>query len=107
MRLYANARARGPGERLPWLAFTALAAGSGVWATHFIAMLAYAPTVKTGYELGGAVASLLASIAGAGLFFGTAAAARRPVWLLASGAALGLTVGLMHYLGMSAFRPSA
>ena len=57
-RLYANARRRAAEERLPWLAFTALAAGCGVWATHFIAMLAYAPQIRSGYELAGTVLSL-------------------------------------------------
>ncbi len=106
-RLYSNARVRGPGERLPWLAFTALAAGSGVWATHFIAMLAYAPAVRSGYEPAGTIASLVLSVACAGLGFGVAAAARRWFWLAAAGAVIGLSVGLMHYTGMMAFRPSA
>ena len=106
-RLYANARVRGPGERLPWLAFTGLAAGCGVWATHFIAMLAYGPEVKTGYEPAAAIGSLVVSVAGAGLFFGSAAAARRPVWLALAGLGLGLSVALMHYLGMVAFKAAA
>ena len=106
-RLYANARVRGPGERLPWLVFTGLAAGCGVWATHFIAMLAYTPSVRTGYELAATVGSLVVSVAGAGLCFGAAAAARRPQWLALAGIGIGFSVALMHYLGMVAFRPSA
>ncbi len=106
-RLYSNARVRGPGERLPWLVFTAISAGSGVWATHFIAMLAYAPAVRSGYEPAGTIASLVLSIACAGLGFGVAAAARRWFWLAAAGAVIGLSVGLMHFTGMHAFRPSA
>ena len=106
-RLYSNARLRGPGERLPWLVFTAISAGSGVWATHFIAMLAYAPAIRSGYEPAGTIASLVLSIACAGLGFGVAAAARRWFWLAAAGAVIGLSVGLMHFTGMHAFRPSA
>ena len=106
-RLYANARQRAPNERLPWLAFTALAAGCGVWATHFIAMLAYAPAIRSGYEVAGTILSLVLSIACAGLFFGLAASVRRPLWLVMAGAGIGLSVGLMHYAGMAAFRPSA
>ena len=106
-RLYANAKQRAPSVRLPWLAFTALAAGCGVWATHFIAMLAYSPAIKSGYELTGTVLSLVLSVACAGLFFGLAAAARRPVWLALAGAGIGLSISLMHYAGMAAFRPSA
>ncbi len=77
-RLFGQARARAPGERVPWLAFTALAAGVGVWATHFVAMLAYAPSLTSGYELGGTIASLILSIAGSALGFGLASAARSP-----------------------------
>ncbi len=106
-RLYSNARLRGPGERLPWLVFTAISAGSGVWATHFIAMLAYAPAIRSGYEPAGTIASLVLSIACAGLGFGVAAAARRWFWLTAAGTVIGLSVGLMHFTGMHAFRPSA
>jgi signal transduction histidine kinase/ActR/RegA family two-component response regulator len=106
-RLYSNARKRAPEERLPWLAFTAMAAGCGVWATHFIAMLAYAPVIRSGYELTGTVLSLALSIGCAGLFFGAAAWCRRPLWLALAGAGIGLSIGLMHYAGMAAFRPAA
>ena len=30
-------------RRLVWLALTGISAGSGIWATHFVAMLAYDP----------------------------------------------------------------
>ena len=60
IRLYSNARVRGPGERLPWLVFTALAAGIGGWATHFIAMLGYQPAVHSGHDLARTVASMVA-----------------------------------------------
>ena len=41
--------ADGPGQsgsemrRLGWLALTGISAGAGIWATHFVAMLAYEP----------------------------------------------------------------
>ncbi len=106
-RLYAQGLGRPFAERLPWLAFTALTAGAGVWATHFIAMLAYAPVVKSGYDLAGTVGSLLLSIAGAGLGFGLATLVRRRLWMAAAGLIAGLSIGVMHFTGMSAFRPSA
>jgi signal transduction histidine kinase/NO-binding membrane sensor protein with MHYT domain/CheY-like chemotaxis protein len=106
-RLYSNARLRSPAERTPWLAFTALAAGCGVWATHFVAMLAYAPAVRSGYEPAGTALSLAISIACSGLFFGFASAARKRLWLGFAGAGVGLSIGVMHYAGMAAYRPSA
>ena len=35
-----------------WLAVSAVATGFGTWATHFVAMLAFAPGVPSGYDLG-------------------------------------------------------
>ena len=36
-------------RRLVWLALTGISAGSGIWATHFVAMLAYDPGLPTAY----------------------------------------------------------
>ena len=106
-RLYAQGVGRPFAERLPWLVFTALTAGAGVWATHFIAMLAYAPVVKSGYDLEGTLGSLLLSILGAGLGFGLATVVRRKLWMAAAGMIAGLSIGLMHFTGMAAYHPSA
>src|SRR5438552_8576533 len=35
--------------RLIWISIAGAAIGYGIWATHFIAMLAYEPGVSTGY----------------------------------------------------------
>ena len=106
-RLYAQGLGRPFAERLPWLVFTALTAGAGVWATHFIAMLAYAPVVKSGYDLEGTVGSLLFSILGAGLGFGLATVVQRRLWMAAAGLIAGLSIGVMHFVGMLAYHPSA
>jgi len=37
--------------RWVWLALDAAAAGFGIWATHFIAMLAFDPGLGTGYDI--------------------------------------------------------
>ena len=37
-------------RRLWWLALTGVSTGSGIWATHFVAMLAYDSGVPTAYE---------------------------------------------------------
>src|ERR1700675_2741299 len=56
-------------ERLVWLSLDAAAAGFGIWATHFIAMLAYDPGIGASYNLGLTILSLVfaALITGAGL----------------------------------------
>jgi NO-binding membrane sensor protein with MHYT domain len=41
--LFHRARASQGRTRLKWMALDTVAAGCGIWATHFIAMLAYDP----------------------------------------------------------------
>ena len=48
--------------RYVWLSVSALATGFGIWATHFIAMLAYAPGVPSGYNVSLTLASLVFAI---------------------------------------------
>ena len=64
--LYAmSATARGL-SRLAWILQTAVAAGSGIWATHFIAMLAFDDMALVyAAKRGIIVGSLLAGLAGA------------------------------------------
>ena len=55
--------------RLVWLILDAAAGGCGIWATHFIAMLAYEPGAAAGYHVGLTVLSLIfaTGISGVGL----------------------------------------
>src|SRR3546814_17975830 len=48
-------------QTLAWLAAAAVAMGSGVWATHFVAMLAYRTPLMVGYDI--PLSSLSAAIA--------------------------------------------
>ena len=34
-----------------WLAVSAISTGFGIWATHFIAMLAFTPGIPSGYNI--------------------------------------------------------
>jgi len=91
----------GTGRRAAWLALAAFVSGTGIWATHFIAMLAYQPDVPIAYEPVRTLESIAAAIliTGAGWWVavrGSAAAA------LAGGAIVGAGIATMHYLGMSA-----
>ena len=101
--LLRRAQTQGGGLSLGWLGFTALAAGAAIWATHFIAMLAYAPDVPTGYQLPGTAISLLAAIAAAGAGFALAVTLKGWRASVYGGVVLGGGVSLMHYLGMGAF----
>jgi diguanylate cyclase (GGDEF)-like protein len=89
--------------RLLWLVTTAAATGYGIWATHFIAMLAYAPGLPGGYDLLLTLASLFAAaiITGAGFVL---AATNSASWAApVGGGIVGAGIGVMHYLGMWAF----
>ncbi|HZP79265.1 MAG TPA: EAL domain-containing protein [Pseudolabrys sp.] len=100
--LFLRARGASGRTRGVWLLTAGTASGCGIWATHFIAMLAYDPGVIIGYNLALTVLSLIA--AAAVTAFGLAvAAAWGAGWSAALGGAIvGGGVASMHYLGMSA-----
>ena len=87
------------------LALTGVSFGAGVWATHFIAMLAYAPQLRTGYDLLGTGLSLVTAMIFATAGFAIAAHSKRRVWWVTGGAVVGAGIGAMHFLGMWAFKP--
>jgi NO-binding membrane sensor protein with MHYT domain/methyl-accepting chemotaxis protein len=49
--------------RAAWVLIDSFAAGFGVWATHFIAMLAYDPGIAITYNIGSAALSLATAVA--------------------------------------------
>lgn len=104
-RLYSRMNGARGLARAAWLLFTALVAGSGAWATHFLAMLAYDPGVKTGFSPTGTIMSLMVAVLfmAAGFFAAAANRERDLANQLAGGLLIGLGVGAMHYTGMSSF----
>jgi diguanylate cyclase (GGDEF)-like protein/PAS domain S-box-containing protein len=97
-------RARAGGDRtMAWLALTAFVSGTGIWSTHFVAMIAYQPHLPIGYDLGLTVLSVTAAIliTGAGWLLALRDARWAP-WL--GGAVAGSGIGTMHYIGMSAVK---
>ena len=48
--------------RFVWLIVSATTTGFGIWATHFIAMLAFAPGLPTAYNFGLTLLSLVAAV---------------------------------------------
>ena len=86
--------------RATWIVTAGAATGCGIWATHFIAMLAYEPGVRTAYDIGLTALSLVAAVGITGI--GLSIAVFRPTrWSApAGGAILGGGIACMHYLGM-------
>ncbi|MDP1737310.1 MAG: EAL domain-containing protein [Caulobacter sp.] len=102
-RLYSRMNGARGLVRGAWLLLTALVAGSGVWATHFLAMLAYEPGLKTGYSPTGTMMSLMVAVLFMAAGFFAATANRDIANKLAGGLLLGLGIAAMHYTGMSSF----
>ena len=55
INLLGRARATKGHTRTAWLALAGIATGCGIWATHFIAMLAYEPGVPIAFDIGSAI----------------------------------------------------
>jgi NO-binding membrane sensor protein with MHYT domain/methyl-accepting chemotaxis protein len=79
-----------------------VAAGSGIWATHFIAMLAYDPGIGVAYDLKPTVLSLIYATVVTSV--GLAVAVYAPSLWGASlgGGIVGAGIAAMHYTGMGA-----
>jgi diguanylate cyclase (GGDEF)-like protein/PAS domain S-box-containing protein len=90
------------------LSLDAAAAGFGIWATHFIAMLAYDPGIGAGYNVALTVLSLLIAIliTGAGLAIALGDFGHKAVTAI-GGAVVGSGVAAMHYAGMQALEVPA
>ena len=88
-------------HRLGLLLLTGVCSGAGIWATHFVAMLAYEPGMSTAYEPVATTASLLISVVATTVGFSTSSCASER-WAGAGGAVIGVGIALMHYIGMGA-----
>ena len=87
-----------------WLAVSALSTGFGIWATHFIAMLAFSPGLPTAYNVPLTVLSLIIAVVVTGFGLAIALMSRWSAaapWL--GGAVVGAGIAAMHYTGMAAF----
>jgi len=93
--------------RWAWTGLAGLVAGCGVWATHFMAMLAYQPSIPIQYDALTTALSLAIAVIGMGAGF--AAAMVRPTRSAAAigGAFTGFSVAAMHYTGIGAIRMPA
>jgi signal transduction histidine kinase len=106
-----NLMSRGSGsgsrrDRGLWLSGAAVVAGCGVWATHFVAMLAYQPGMPLGYDLALTMLSVAAAVAI--IWLGCCFAARPGLhWAALGGAIAGAGIGAMHYVGMAAMQVPA
>jgi PAS domain S-box-containing protein len=106
--LYSKAPGFPLWRRWCWLGMTGLVAGSGIWTTHFVAMLAFKTGLPTGYAVAPTFASLGMAIVSTTLGFAVGSArtgrGRGATAPILGGLIVGLGITLMHYLGMSGYR---
>ena len=91
-----------------WQGASAVAMGLSIWSMHFVAMLGFDPGAPVRYDPLLTFLSLALAVGATwGAFFAASkpgASARR---LVVAGAAMGLGICLMHYVGMAALRTAA
>ncbi|MGE0024292.1 MAG: diguanylate cyclase, partial [Hyphomicrobium sp.] len=106
MGLLQRARARDGETFKVWIFLSAVAAGSSIWCTHFVAMLAYETKTPVSYEPGLTALSLVfVVVSGIAAFW--IAAQRISLAPELGGALFGAGVSVMHYIGMAAFSVEA
>src|SRR5712664_1560477 len=91
--------AQGLARRI-WLVAAAIAMGGGIWAMHFVAMLAFSMPMPMSYDIGLTALSLVVAIlVTGGGFYVISRQSGSPPHLVLSGIFMGLGIVAMHYIG--------
>jgi two-component system sensor histidine kinase/response regulator len=94
--------------RMAWLSGGACALGMGIWAMHYIGMLACSLPVPVGYDWPTVAGSLLCAILASCVALFVVSRQRMTTFHLILGSlVMGSGVAAMHYIGMAAMRLSA
>src|SRR5437879_582377 len=100
--LFHRARASHGRTRAIWICLDAAVGGCGIWATHFVAMLAYDPGAGAGYNIPVTLLSLVFAVAIVAIGLCIALLSARRLVVAIGGAVIGAGVAAMHYTGMAA-----
>ncbi|MBT9502409.1 MAG: PAS domain S-box protein [Burkholderiaceae bacterium] len=109
LQLAGMARSVGTGRlRQLTLLSGSLAMGGGVWAMHFIGMLAFSLCTKIAFNAGITLASMLPAVLASwvALSLISRGTLGRSLWVL-GGVLVGAGIGAMHYTGMAAMELNA
>jgi PAS domain S-box-containing protein len=102
------AESESPRPRLAWLAVGAIALGVGVWAMHFVGMLAFRLPVEVHYDPLVTALSMIPSVAASGVALAMMSrSSNGRLRLHLGGLAMGAGIGAMHYTGMAAMMMNA
>lgn len=94
--------------RAIWLSGGAAAMGLGIWAMHYVGMLALGMPMPVFYHLPTVMLSLLAAIVASGVALFVVSRPTMNVWQeIAGSVVMGSGIAAMHYVGMAAMRCSA
>jgi signal transduction histidine kinase/DNA-binding response OmpR family regulator len=95
--------------RRAWICAGAIVMGGGIWAMHFIGMLAFSLECGTGYNPLGTVASVIPGILASAVALSVISRQEQPsfVQLTVGAVLMGAGIGAMHYSGMAAMEPEA
>ncbi|MDB5537937.1 MAG: diguanylate cyclase/phosphodiesterase [Devosia sp.] len=100
--MLARAQECAPKHTRHWIAAAAGTGGTSIWATHFIAMLAYDGGYPLAYDGVITGLSLLASIAMSWAAFAAAFGWLSPLGVVGAGGMFGIGTAAMHFTGMLA-----
>jgi NO-binding membrane sensor protein with MHYT domain/two-component sensor histidine kinase len=94
--------------RRAWLVAAAITMGGGIWAMHFVAMLAFMMPIPMSYDIGLTALSLVVAMFVTGVgFYVISRQSGSPLRLVLSGIFMGLGIAAMHYTGMAAMQGHA
>jgi diguanylate cyclase (GGDEF)-like protein len=101
--LTQRVRTRDRGLAIGWWAGGSIVLGTGIWATHFVGMLALVLPIELGYTKALTLLSWIAAVAVCAVAL-YVAGSRRLTWprLIVGATAMGSGICAMHYLGMAA-----
>jgi diguanylate cyclase (GGDEF)-like protein/PAS domain S-box-containing protein len=102
INLFHRARVTRGRARVVWVATAGVASGCGIWATHFIAMLAYGPGVPVAYDVLLTGLSFLSASAFMVLAMAVSVMLPSRLGSVLGGVAIASAIASMHYLGMAA-----
>jgi two-component system sensor histidine kinase/response regulator len=103
------AAARNAGARLAWIAGGGVSMGGGIWAMHFIGMLAFDIPCAVTYDTTITILSMIPGVLASSVALVVIADPRGFSWarLLLGSVLMGAGIGAMHYAGMAAMRMDA
>ena len=102
--MIGRARAAIGKSRLLWVGGAGFLTGSGIWATHFVDMLAYKATLPLGFDVQLTFFSALIPVVLSAVGYWLLLERNSRFW---SGIIVGSAIGAMHYVGMAAVQIQA